>query len=247
MMRIQRWHDGVVALVVLVCCWGGLAGCASSPDQPAELPSAPPITQVFLSPGDEIEVKFAYAEQFNEMQIIRPDGKIELLFVGEVAAAGKTPAALRQELITEFAKHLKHPQLAVIVRTFNEHRVYVGGMVNEPGVVPMPSRMTALEAIMQAGGFDFERAKTTNVIVIRHDHEGARRGYALDLKPSLEGAVASAFYLQPQDIVFVPRTTITKLNQFMEQYSNKMVPNVGLNFSRTLGRTSFGYDTDARR
>lgn len=235
----RKWYAFIAVTMVMSLC----AACASDPNLKPALPLAAPVTSVFLSPGDEIEIKFAYAEQFNELQTIRPDGKIELQFLGEVQVAGKTPAQLREELKERFATHLKHPQLAVIVRNFNEQRVYVGGEVNTPGMIPMPNRMTALEAIMEAGGFDFENARTSTVIIMRHDPEGKRQGYIVDLEPNLEGVLADAFYLQPRDIVFVPRTTIRKYNQWVDQYIEGVIPDVGLTFGRSLGRTSFGYDT----
>ncbi len=224
--------------LVVIC-----SACQSTPPYDQSIAGPFTIEKVMLAPGDELEIKFAYAEQFNELQRIRPDGNIELQFIGEVSAAGKSPAELREELKEKFSKHLKHPQLAVIVRSFNEQRVYVGGEVNTPGMIPLPNQMTALEAIMQAGGFDMETAKTGNIVVIRHDTDGMRQGYALNLNKALKGDHVSTFYLQPRDIVYVPRSTITKINQFTEQYVNKLVPDIGLTFTRSLGRTGWGYDT----
>ena len=45
-----------------------------------------------FSPGDSIDVKFFYTPELNEIQNVRPDGKIALQIIGEVTAAGKTPA-----------------------------------------------------------------------------------------------------------------------------------------------------------
>lgn len=233
----------VALLILIISLLTLLTGCQSAPQVQKSDTTPLPEQRMVLGPGDEVEVKFAYAEQFNELQAIRPDGKIELQFVGEVTAAGKTPSELREKLKVLFAEHLKHPQLAVIIRKFNEQRVYVGGQVNNPGLIPMLNQLTALEAIMEAGGFNMETAKTKNVIVIRHK-DGQRQGYAINLKNSLKGEQAETFLLEPRDIVYVPRTTITKLNQFMEQYSNRMVPDIGVTFTRSLGRTGYGYDRD---
>jgi polysaccharide export outer membrane protein len=241
---MRRFMNG--ACCGLVVCGAAImltAGCAGTPAVQESLTPVHQTPQVILRPGDEIEIKFAYAEQFNELQMVRPDGKIELQFVGEVTVDGKTPAALREELKQEFAKHLKHPQLAVMVRTLNEQRVYVGGEVNTPGMLMMPHRMTALEAIMQAGGFNFESAKTKTVIVLRTSPEGVREGHVVNLQSSLKGETAATFYLEPRDIVFVPQKTITKYNRWVDQYINKIIPDVGLTFYRSYGRTTYGYDT----
>jgi protein involved in polysaccharide export with SLBB domain len=227
--------------VCWVCMLFMFSGCASAPQV---YPATQPPAQMTLAPGDQIEIKFAHSQEFNETQTIRPDGKIEMQFVGEVAAAGKTPAELREELKQLFGQHLKYPQLAVFVRTWNENRVYVGGEVTRPGVVAMPGRLTALEAIMEAGGFKLETAGTSNIVVLRQ-RDGKYQGQALDLKQALAGNSAAAFFLEPRDIVFVPQSTVVRVDQWIEQYINKITPNIGFNLQRTSpsGRTNWGYDT----
>jgi protein involved in polysaccharide export with SLBB domain len=63
--------------------------------------------------------------------------------------------------------------------------------------------MTALEAIMEAGGFDYEKANLRNVRVIRLEN-GVSKNYTLNLKTALNGEEDKPFYLEPSDIVFVP-------------------------------------------
>lgn len=228
-------------------CWACMlfifSGCASAPEV---APATQPVTplKVTLAPGDEIEIKFAYSQEFNETQRIRQDGKIELQFVGEVAAAGQTPTQLRDELQKLFGQHLKYPQLAVFVRTADDNRVFVGGEVNEPGVIEMPGKLTALEAIMAAGGFNMETAGTGNIVVIRQ-RDGKYEGQTLDLDKMLAGNSAAAYYLEPRDIVFVPQSTIVKVGQWIDQNINQIIPDVGFTLGRTSasGRTTWGYDT----
>jgi polysaccharide biosynthesis/export protein len=202
-----------------------LAGCAGPKPALQPLPAAQPIasTSTVLGPGDVIDLKFAYAGQFNESQTVRPDGKIMLQLIGPVTVQGKTPDELRGEIEGLYAGQLKHPQLAVIVRSFYERRIYVGGEVNKPGLVDMPGAMTALEAIMYAGGFNLEKAEVQNVVVVRQK-EGRQTGYALNFKDALEGQEAQSFILEPRDIVYVPRTQIADLNQWISQYLYKLLP-----------------------
>ncbi len=202
-----------------------LAGCASSKPALPPLPAAQPMAsaRTVLGPGDVIDIKFAYANQFNESQTVRPDGKIVLHLIGPVTVQGKTPDELREEIEGLYADQLKHPQLAVIVRSFHERRVYVGGEVNKPGLVDMPGSMTALEAIMTAGGFNLEKAEVQNVVVVRQK-EGKQTGYALNFKDTLGGQEAQTFILEPRDIVYVPRTQIYDLDQWISQYFYKLLP-----------------------
>jgi len=206
-----------------------LTACQTSPPPLQPYPEAKleMPARITLKSGDVLEIKFAYAGQFNENQTVRPDGKIEMQLIGEVVAEGKTPSELRDELINLYTPQLKHPELAVVVRGLYERRVYVGGEVNKPGAVDIPGEMTALEAIMLAGGFNLERAEVQSVIVARNK-DGRWVGQALDFKDALEGREAQPFYLQPRDIVYVPRTTIADVDQWMQQHFWRLLPPIGV-------------------
>lgn len=138
-----------------------------------------------------------------------------------------------------YAAHLKAPEIAVVVRSLHDRCVFVGGQVMTPGIVEMPGKMTVLEAIMRAGGFDLREAEIRNVVVIRH-RNGQRYGYSMDLKPALMGNENQLFYLGPKDIVYVPRTEIAKVNQWIDQHINRIIPDTGFNFRRTMGNTTIG-------
>jgi polysaccharide export outer membrane protein len=221
---------GPIALLLLISlgCQGSMPVSAVPVDRSLE-----PSTSVLLGPGDEIEIKFAYADEFNEIQKVRPDGKIELQLVGEIDAAGKTPDQLREELIKLYAEELKYPQLAVIVRSFHGRRVYVGGEVNKPGLIEMPARMTALEAIMEAGGYKIESAEVKNVVIVRQEN-GRRSAFLVDLKDAISGQDVQSVYLEPRDIVYVSRTKIKNANQWMQNhlwdFLPPILPSVGVGF-----------------
>jgi protein involved in polysaccharide export with SLBB domain len=200
---------------------------------------AAPQPRVTLLPGDVVEVKFFYTPDLNELQTLRPDGKIALQLIGEVESEGKSPAELRDELIELYTPHLKTPEIAVMIRSFYDRRVYVGGQVMAPGIVEMPGTMTLLEAIMQAGGFNVREAEVRNVVVIRHIN-GQRYGQSIDMKSTLTGDEVPPFYLAPKDIVYVPRTTIAKVNQWIDQHINKIIPDTGFTFRKTMGNTTIG-------
>jgi polysaccharide export outer membrane protein len=227
-----------------------LIGCQSQshyyPTLPTRVEPSPPV-QPALSAGDVVEIKFFYTPQLNEVQTLRPDGKISLQLVGEVDAQGKTPAELCAELMRLYSPNLRDPNVTVIVRSFYNRRVYVGGMVTKPGLVDMPAKLTALEAIIQAGGFDVRDAELRNVIVIRHKDD-QRYGYSLNLKPFLTGGEIQPFYLEPQDILYVPRTEIAQANQWIDQHINKLIPLTGFIYSKNIGNgTVIGVDTSGNR
>jgi polysaccharide biosynthesis/export protein len=204
-----------------------VTGCSTM--QPAVTPSqmaADPPPKETLVPGDVVDIKFFYTPELNEKdQMIRPDGTITLQLLGKVTAQGKTPEELKRELIKLYGPQLKKPEVEVIVRTKNDRKVYVGGEVNNPGVVEIPGELTALEAIKRAGGFKIPRGDAKNVLVVRQK-DGKQTGCVLDLKKVMEGREEQSFFLQPHDVIYVPPTTISKVNNWVEQYINRNLPQI---------------------
>lgn len=206
----------------------------------ASLP--PPV--LLLESGDVLEIRFLYWPELDQTQMIRPDGKISLAMISEVRAAGLTPEQLDSRLTELYAGQLKSPDITVIVRTLVSQRIYVGGEVYRPGLIPLQGDMTVMEAIMAAGGFDKRSAQMRNVVVVRRDGE-KMHAVTMDLRPALSSSVSQSFYLAPHDIVFVPRTRIDAVDQWVEQYISRVVPTTVLNYSHKLSsETSIGYGTE---
>mgnify|MGYP002347110480 CR=1 FL=1 len=234
---------GCLALLVT-----GLSGCvtapkwsetpfpaAAPPSSAADAAAAPapaPEAKVVLQAYDTIRVKFLYWPELDDEQMIRPDGKISLLMVGEVDAQNRTPAELQQELLKLYESKLNEPDINVVVTSLANNRVYVGGEVGTPGLILIQGKLTALGAIMQAGGFIESSARKSCVVVVRQQN-GKQYSRTLDLKAELNGAEGEPFYLQPYDIVFVPRTVITHVDEFVAQYIDGVIPK-HLNFTMGL-------------
>lgn len=155
-----------------------------------------------LSPGDVIKVAFPGAPTLEATQQIRRDGFINLAMVGEIKAADRTPAELEKELIEKYSTQLVSKEIKVTVVS-TSYAVYVAGAVRNPGKV-LPNRsITALEAIMEAGGYDTTKADLRQVKVIRNEG-GQLRTFVLNIKDVLDGRSTEVFYLKSGDIVVVP-------------------------------------------
>ncbi len=251
-MRLSLHNNkkSMVIFIGIICVIFSLIGCGGGPKTQGLYPKdyseiqAVPKPRLTLASGDIIEIKFTFANQFDETVTVTPDGKIQLKLIGDLTVAGKTPGELREELRELYAGQLKYPDIAVIVRSLEDRRVYVGGEVHNPGQIPMPGKLTALEAIMHAGGFDPTRAKTKDIIVIRHK-DGQRFGYKIDYRKALAGEIDKPFFLEPFDIVWVPTTTIVKVNQWIDQYINRVIPQTGFHYSQTVGDGSVGVSIDS--
>ena len=157
---------------------------------------------VRLNPGDVVQISFPASPQMNTSERVRVDGMLALPLVGEVSAAGKTPAELQADLSRLYEKHLEIREVVVIVAS-SSASVFVTGAVSRPGRVTMERPLTVLDAIMEAGGFDPRRANVKKVAVIRQKGGRYLRN-TMNLKPVLRGENVVPFKLEPFDIIYVP-------------------------------------------
>lgn len=235
-MPFRKNPSACLPLVLLSAAILLLSGCSGA--RKIAAPVSPP-SKVTLQSGDELDIKFLKTPELNESQIVRPDGKIVLQLIGEVDVRDLSPDELQARLVELYAKELKSPQISVIVRNFYSRRVYVGGEVRNPGFVEMPGQMTILEAIMNQGGFVSGSATSSKVMVIRQRKDDQQR-FIVDVSKTFQDKKSSPFYLQPFDVVFVPQSGISKLNQWVDQHINRVVPQFGLIYSRPVGNGNVG-------
>ena len=229
--------NSIVALIVswlIVGCAGTQqngeldsenSGANQSVEANAELEldeSTPPLR---LGVADTIEIKFFYSPELDDIQTVRPDGMISLQLIGDVQVAGYTPMEFADILKERYAGELREPKIVVVAKNFSDYNVYVGGEVASPKIVPLAGRMTALRAIIDAGGFT-PTAKKQNVIIIRKGTEDIPvEKLMINMKDVLyAGNTENDILLKPFDIIYVPETTIARLNRFVNQYINQMIP-----------------------
>lgn len=242
-----------VTLILMLWCMIACIGCCTMPPRhvPEATPPAPPCDgaddwpapaepRVVLQPGDIVKFQFLNQPELADEQMIRPDGKVSLQLVGEVEASGKTPRELHERLMSLYGPRVKNPEINVVVKGLDSRRAYVGGEVKAPGFIPLTSPKTVLQAIIESGGFIKESAQLRNVIIIRQ-RDGRQYARSLDLRKAIYDCRSTAFYLEPNDVVYVPRTIIDRVDQWVEQYINEIIPrNVHYTF------TDSNYETDNR-
>lgn len=202
----------------------GLFGCATNPGVPgsevndayrAELESIQ--SEYRLRPGDQISISFINAENYSQQElVIREDGGVSTT-LGEVHIAGMT--------IKEAEDHVGKSQTVVVnpvvVIRVNESApavVWVTGEVQAPGSAIYRPGMTALEAVSQNGG-NLPTGKMRSVLLIRYLTAETRAVHRVDLK-----ALETPLLLLPRDIVYVPRTNIANVNEFVAQYIRGILP-----------------------
>jgi polysaccharide export outer membrane protein len=158
-----------------------------------------------LREGDVVKIAFEGDTNMTTIAKIQLDGQINAPLVGDVKAVGRTLQELQLELMRRYQPLLKVNEITVTMVT-SAASVYVSGAVLRPGRIPMDRPLTALDAIMEAGGFDHTRAKPSAVTVLRIEN-GRQQHFELNLKRMLRGDDPTPFYLKPFDIIHVPEKT----------------------------------------
>ena len=194
--------------------------------QSAQTPAAAnPAGDYRVGAGDTIEFKFFYNPELNDSMQVRPDGKVSLPLIGDLAVAGRSVAQIEAELKQRYSQTLERPEINVAIKTFASQRVFVGGEVNRPAAIPLLAEMTPQEAILDAGGAKRTGA-LSKVILIRRSDNGQPVMQILDMTPPKQPADARTALplLRPFDVILIPESKIAKLDRWVDQYIRQVIP-----------------------
>lgn len=228
--RAQRatWAILATALAMLAGCATRTASTTGEAmgEAVARAPLAKPVSPDYrIQPGDTLLIRFSYHPEQNQEVVVGPDGKVFFQVIGEVPVAGRTTTQIAEDLVTRYTKTLREPEIAVTLKAMHEMKVWVGGEVTKPGFVAFRPGLTAVQAVMDAGG-PKETARMQDVVHLkRRSRDAQLEATKVDLLGVLrDGDPSTDVPLTPTDVLFVPKTTIARLNQFVDQYILKLIP-----------------------
>jgi polysaccharide biosynthesis/export protein len=175
---------------------------AATEEQPAPKPATVDESYV-IGPEDVINIAVWKEPDFSSTVPVRPDGKVSLALLGDVAAAGKTPGTLAADLTVLLKKYVAQPRVTVMVTAINSRRVFLLGEVNRPGPIVITPAMTVLQAIAAAGG-PTAYANQKKIYVLRTDN-GNQTKLPFNYKEAIKGNVPEQnVMLRPGDTIVVP-------------------------------------------
>ena len=187
----------------------------------AQVQTPPRLTTVTedryrLQPGDVLEVQFRYSPEFNQTVTVQPDGYITLEIGGDLKVAGFTIEQTRAAILRQARTRLQDPVATIVLKEFQRPYFVVAGEVSQPGKIEMRERVTAIQAIMLAGGMK-ETARSSQVVVFRKINSDVAEVKLLNLKNIRRTSdLENDLTLQAGDMVFVPRDKISKIERFMK-------------------------------
>jgi polysaccharide export outer membrane protein len=168
----------LAAAVISIACdaAGGQTTSGPARMRSAELPNpaSPGLEPVgaavdpnkyLIGPEDILFIKVWRENDFTLPVAVRPDGKITMPLIGEVAAAERTPMQLTSALTELLGKYMNNPDVAVFVTDVRSKKYYIIGEVNRGGSFRLVTPTTVLEALGNAGGFrDFANTKKIKIL-----------------------------------------------------------------------------------
>jgi polysaccharide export outer membrane protein len=128
----------------------------------------------------------------------------------------------------------------VVVKSFAPTRIYVGGQVAAPGeFITVGPTLTLSQAIARAGGTKVS-GDETSVIIIRRGANDVPEFLSTHYNAIVHGRDAGAdVQLAPYDVVYVPRTGINEVYNFVNSYLLQFVP-ITWGFSYVVNNTAAG-------
>ena len=161
---------------------------------------------------------------------IKPDGTIDLPYIGEALVAGKTVNEAKKLLDARYwEEDLQEVEVTVQTLEFAPKRIFVMGEVQMPGGFESVAPITLLQALIRQGG-PTTRALRSKIMLVRRQYLPVPQAIVFDLetllhaqKPTEFGAVPDASryrydtYLADGDIIYVPPTALAVANDWIDQ------------------------------
>ena len=182
------------------------SGDAFSTDKKIDTESMKLGNEYRLGPGDRFAFLVRGREDISREEIIvAPDGEVSLPRIGIMNVQGRTLSELTETFIQLLGSYYENPEVTLVMKAYNNNRVFVLGRVTNPGAVSFQGPGTLLEALSLAGGLPVDTAKSflTRCTIVR----GKDLVMRVDLKELLEkGNMRLNARLQNGDVIFIPQS-----------------------------------------
>ncbi|MBL7048832.1 MAG: polysaccharide biosynthesis/export family protein [Nitrospira sp.] len=154
--------------------------------------------EYIIGGGDSLNISVWGSPELSLISTVRPDGKISVPALGEIAAAGLTPMELTKLLEKEMTKMVKNPMVTVVLEKITNFKVYIFGRGVLPQEISLSSETTLLQLMSRLGSLsdaDLEKA------YLARGGKVIKTGFHELLE---KGDFSQDFVVQPEDVIFIP-------------------------------------------
>lgn len=204
-------------IILLATAATMVAGCAGGDGPVQKLPPAQfvsaaegPGADYLIGPLDQLQIFVWRNPELTTSVSVRPDGRITLPLIEDLATTGKTPTQLGNEIEAKLSEYIQNPIVSVIVNNFTgpfAQQVRVVGQATKPAAIPYRANMTLLDVMISVGGLN-EYAAGNRARLIRFDKAtGKQSEYRLKIESLLEDGKTSAnVRIEPGDVIIIPES-----------------------------------------
>lgn len=172
-----------------------------------------------LHAGDVLDIQYRYTPEFNQTVTVQPDGYISLQIGGDLKVGGHTLQDVRNLIFAKVSARLESPEITVILKEFQKPYVVVAGEVNQPGKLELREKLTAIQAVLLAGGLK-ETAKSSQILVFKRLNADTAEVKVLNFKTLKRTSdLENDLVLQAGDMILVPRNRISKIERYIRYAS----------------------------
>ena len=186
-----------------------LAGCTTRVDLPSIAAERPAETPLYLiGPGDGLTIFVWKHPDLSRGVTVRPDGRISVPLIEDLAVNGKTPTELARKIEKQLGVYIKDPLVTVMVSGFVgplSQQVRVVGEAARPQALPYRANMTLLDVMIAVGGLtEFADGNGSTVVRNVNGKQTLYRARLADLVR--DGDISANGELLPGDIIIVPES-----------------------------------------
>lgn len=210
----MKWPLVVLMAMLLAMPVAGVSQQQTSPAVPAGSQNLPPAVadvakadktdtaHYIIGAEDTLQITVWKEPTLSGTVPVRPDGRISLVLLGDLPAAGMTPMQLAADITQRLKKYIQDPSVSVVVLAVNSQRIFIIGEVGHVGAVSMTAGMTPLQAIAAAGGLS-PFANSKHIYILRGTG-AAQKKIPFNYKSALKGDDKQDVSLEPGDTIVVP-------------------------------------------
>lgn len=151
-----------------------------------------------IGEGDGLDIAVWGVKDLTFSVKVRPDGKITVPGLGDVAASSQTPTQLQAALAEKLKELVKNPIVTVTVRDINNSKVYIFGGGVKAGVYDLRQRTSLLQLLCLIN--DVQLADLKRAYVQRNGKKIKENFQAL----FKEGKTDEDIEIQTNDVIFLP-------------------------------------------
>lgn len=197
-----------VALLALGGC--GTTASGDLPSAQFVSPAEGPGPDYIIGPLDTLSIFVWRNPELSTGVTVRPDGRITVPLIDDLAATGQTPTQLAKAIEEKLKAYIQNPLVSVIVSGFQgpfAQQVRVVGEAANPQAIPYRANMTLLDVMIAVGGLtDFAAGNRARLVRFDKD-SGAQKEYAVKIDSLIkDGNTKANVRIEPGDVIIIPES-----------------------------------------